>query len=132
MSSLPNDFARYLQSQGRSGVSIKNYTADVVKFLRWLEASADGPVAAHYIRKNHIDQYLSTLSAEGTAESTVKRYEAVLNRFYAWIHPTQVLREATPTLARYKPKKRGAPKKNASVPRTGGAYLQTDMHQVPQ
>ncbi len=126
MSSLPKDFSRFLQQQGLSGVSIKNYTADVNKFIKWLEATADGPVAAHYIRKNHIDQYLASLETEGVAESTIKRYTAVLNRFYSWIHPTQVRKETTPPLARYKPRKRGAPRKASS----GRGLSQPDLAQV--
>src|SRR3989344_1487128 len=87
MSHLPREFSSYLTGRGLSRSSIRNYTADLTRFIRWYEQAQARPFNPKEISQSHIDEYLHALKLEGQPENTIRRHTTTLKAFYLWINP---------------------------------------------
>lgn len=87
MTTLPVDYLRYLASQGLSRGSIRNYAADMTRFIRWFEVASGEPFAPEKLRPVHVEQYRLSLEKEGIPTATARRYVASLKTFLKWVDP---------------------------------------------
>ena len=87
MSNLPREFAEYLRTKGLSKSSIRNYIADLTKFLNWFEVTAGEEFSPQKLDQNYIDQYQKYLREYGLPETSIRRSLATIKQLYSWIRP---------------------------------------------
>ena len=87
MSYLPNDYIQHLTSQGLSKGSIRNYTADLQRFVRWFEIATGEQFSPEKLQGYHIEQYKQQLASDAVPQATARRYVASLKTFLKWIDP---------------------------------------------
>jgi len=71
-------FKKYLFEKNLSKISIKNYLADINKFLKWFEETGKNRVTVSLIK-----QYIQRLRSTNLPGKTVKRY---LSSFKHFVH----------------------------------------------
>src|SRR6266581_9375397 len=95
-----NDFKAYLlQDKGASVVTIKNYLADIRKFIRWFEEKFQQEFQANTVTKDIAAEYKSHItgsenaiqgslasqrSSGPTAARSAKRYLSSLKKFFSF------------------------------------------------
>src|SRR5438876_113609 len=86
------NFKNYLiQATPSSQATVKNYMADVRKFIRWYETKYRTPFIASAISARLIEQYKQEIiQAEGSNKS-LKRYLSSLNKFFEYLKSANLL-----------------------------------------
>ena len=84
----------YLISQGLNKFSIKNYLADLEKFLVWYKVYLNSdfrPESLSGLDLNTLENYHFHLIQKGITYSTAKRYLASLKQFLKFVNPEVIL-----------------------------------------
>lgn len=90
MSSLPKDYSIFLVSQGLAKGSIRNYVADLVRFIRWFEEQKNKQFSPELFDVSLFSQYSDFLRNSSIPENTRKRNLASLTKFSKWINPQNI------------------------------------------
>ena len=100
MSYLPDDYIQHLTGQGLSKGSIRNYTADLQRFVRWFEVATGEQFSPEKLQGYHLEQYKQQLANDAVPQATARRYVASLKTFLKWIDPHgNIFSIAPPALA---------------------------------
>ncbi|KKS95487.1 MAG: hypothetical protein UV73_C0017G0001, partial [Candidatus Gottesmanbacteria bacterium GW2011_GWA2_43_14] len=91
VSLLSDSFAAYLAVKGLHRLSIRNYQADIQKFLNWFEKEKAEILTPENFQPDLINQYLEELKLQQIPEATVKRYLISVKHFFRFIHPEKLL-----------------------------------------
>jgi len=80
-----DNFAEYLQSQGRAPATVKGYRADLAAFSRWFEQSNGAIPVPHVVTPTDIREYKQFLMTNKNASpATVNRHLAAIRAWIAW------------------------------------------------
>jgi site-specific recombinase XerD len=82
-------YTEYLAGQGLSKGSIRNYAADLGRFLSWYEGKAKSHLDPANLSADLLSMYRTDVLSSGTPEATVRRYLASLKQFAKWAAPAQ-------------------------------------------
>lgn len=101
MNNLPKTFEEYLRSRKVTGVTLRNYRADLLHFFHW----SKGYLAAQNIQVKNleallpyfdlhlIDDYLSSAKEDKTPASTINRRLSTLRSFSKFAVETGLIKE---------------------------------------
>jgi site-specific recombinase XerD len=79
-------FTNHLEAQGVSKITIKNYLADVRKFIRFIEETHSRPFQLSDFTADSIKAYKASLQALETSISSQERYVSSLRKFATCLH----------------------------------------------
>jgi len=97
VSRLPQEFAEYLKSKGLSKSSIRNYSADLAKFIRWFEVITGEEFDPKKIPQNYLDKFQEYLRENNQPDNSIRRNLATLKQFLNWANPhINILSTTTP------------------------------------
>ncbi len=93
---IVNDFKDYLFSQKKpsGALTIKNYVADVNKFINWYERTYTSPFTPDCLKREIIKQYQAEIQHTGSSQAatnSVKRYFSSLRKFTSYLIERQLL-----------------------------------------
>ena len=92
MNELLTSFALYLEKEGLSKSSRKNYLSDARRFFTYLNTHKKQKQLRDLTTKDLYD-YLTHLNDQGVVEGSKKRYIASLNRFLRWAHANKYTKQ---------------------------------------
>ncbi|HEV2426644.1 MAG TPA: site-specific integrase, partial [Acidimicrobiales bacterium] len=78
-----DDYARTLRVAQRSAATVRAYRSDLTDFLAW--AGERGLSAPGEVTRRDLRAYLTKLTSEGSARSTIARRRATLRGYFAWL-----------------------------------------------
>jgi len=84
VSSLPKVFATFLAQQGLSKGSVRNYVADLSRFIAWFKRKLWPEFSSDKLSSHVFEKYVEFLSNSQIPPSTAKRYIATLKQFSKW------------------------------------------------
>ena len=79
-----DNFAEYLQSQGRALATIKGYCADLAAFSRWFEQSNGDRLTPQRLTPTDVREYRQFLLQRGAKPATINRHLAAIGAWVAW------------------------------------------------
>jgi site-specific recombinase XerD len=82
-----SQYSEFLQTQKLSKGSIRNYSADLHRFITWYESVVGKPFDPKDISTEAIYLYRVQQLASGVPEHTVQRYLATLKQYLKWAAP---------------------------------------------
>ena len=87
MNRLTDDFSSFLKTNGLSKGSVRNYTADLSRFLSWYKQVLGVDFRAGNAHPDLIARYREALGVMRVPEATQRRYIQSLKRFFQWMDP---------------------------------------------
>lgn len=93
---IVTDFKAYLFSQKKpaGAITIKNYVADVRKFIGWFESSYGISFTPDNFTRPVINQYQSSIQQESNSQASVnsiKRYLSSLRKLAVFMYETRLI-----------------------------------------
>lgn len=79
-------FVRTLRAANRGARTIEAYMLAINQLADYLAARDDAPATVAGLKREHVEDFLSTKLAEGMASSTVNQRYRSLHRFYTFLH----------------------------------------------
>ena len=105
-----HSFSGYLQNQGLSKNSIRNYLADFSKFFDWYVKNNESLFSLEKINLELINYYLEKSKENQVSPATLNRYGVTLKQLFKWVNPNVTLPQ------KEKPFRKSKPQKNIYIP----------------
>lgn len=110
---LINQFGTHLEKEGFSKNTVRNYLADIGKFVAWFRETHGGTLNSHNLTHTHLKGYRDyLLSSRDLSEATKKRNLAALRAFSNWAAKKSYIERAFAV----KGERRGAASPRSSLP----------------
>ena len=86
MISLQKEFTNYLSSCGLNKISIRNYLADLNKFISWFQKFTGEKLSETSLQSSHLNLYENYLNSASIPETSKRRYLTTVKKFFFFIN----------------------------------------------
>src|SRR4030065_2696501 len=86
---LQTEFSKFLYSNGLNKTTVRNYIADLNKFIHWFESIFGKSFTPEILHPAHYDLYKEFLDKSNIPISNKNRYLASVKKFIKWSKPDQ-------------------------------------------